>query len=57
MAHLFDNHPDDAVFETRPAPRRSRTIVFGVAAIVLVFPAVFYVVYRVYSSRPRAQVA
>ena len=35
MAHLFDNHPDDAVFETRPAPRRSRTIVFGVAAIVL----------------------
>lgn len=35
MAHLFDNHPDDAVFETRPAPRRSRTIVFGVAAMVL----------------------
>jgi hypothetical protein len=26
----------------------------GVTAIVLVFPAVLYVVYRVYSSRPRA---
>jgi hypothetical protein len=26
----------------------------GVAAIVLIFPAVFYVVYRVYSSSPRA---
>lgn len=26
----------------------------GVAAIVLVLPAVFYVVYRVYSSGPRA---
>lgn len=26
----------------------------GVLAIVLVFPAVFYVVYRVYSSKPRA---
>ena len=35
MAHLFDNHPDDAVFETRPAPRRSRTILFGIAAIAL----------------------
>ena len=35
MAHLFDNHPDDAVFETRPAPRRSRTILFGVAAMAL----------------------
>lgn len=29
----------------------------GVAAIVLVFPAMFYVVYRVYSSKPRVQVA
>lgn len=35
MAHLFDNHPDDAAFETRPAPRRSRTILFGVAAMAL----------------------
>jgi cytoskeletal protein RodZ len=35
VAHLFDNHPDDAVFETRPPPRRSRTILFGVAAIAL----------------------
>ena len=26
----------------------------GVAAIVLVLPAMFYVVYRVYSSKPRA---
>jgi uncharacterized coiled-coil protein SlyX len=35
VAHLFDNHPDDAVFETRPAPRRSRTVLFGFAAIAL----------------------
>lgn len=35
MAHLFDNHPDDAVFETRPPPRRSRTILVGIAAIAL----------------------
>lgn len=35
MAHLFDNHPDDAVFETRPTPRRSRTVLFGIAAMAL----------------------
>ncbi len=35
MAHLFDNHPDDAVFETRPAPRRSRTVLFGFAVMAL----------------------
>jgi hypothetical protein len=35
VAHLFDNHPDDAVFETKPPPRRPRVILFGVAAIAL----------------------
>jgi uncharacterized coiled-coil protein SlyX len=35
VAHLFDNHPDDAVFETRPPPRRSRTVLFGIAVIAL----------------------
>jgi uncharacterized coiled-coil protein SlyX len=35
VAHLFDNHPDDAVFETRPAPRRSRTILLGIAVMAL----------------------
>jgi hypothetical protein len=35
VAHLFDNHPDDAVFETTPPPRRPRVILFGVAVIAL----------------------
>jgi hypothetical protein len=35
VAHLFDNHPDDAVFDTRPAPRRPRAMLLTVAVIAL----------------------
>jgi hypothetical protein len=35
VAHLFDNHSDEAVFETNPAPRRPRAMLLGIAAIAL----------------------
>ncbi|MEA2880907.1 MAG: hypothetical protein QOH32_126 [Bradyrhizobium sp.] len=35
MAHLFDNHPDEADFQTLETPRRRRRVPLAVAAVVL----------------------
>jgi uncharacterized coiled-coil protein SlyX len=55
VAHLFDNHPDDAGYETEPvpAPQRMRWATIAIAAVLLaVIGASSAVLWRAYGGVP-----